>query len=125
MPMKKETQYHAWYWVAAMIAVMAIQVMFASYTQIAQIPYSEFQDDLKAGSITEVRVSGNYIQGTFKEPDKNGRTNFITTRVAPEMAQELEKYNVKFAGQIESTFLRDLLSWVIPIALFAGVWMFM
>ena len=30
------------------------------------------------------------------------------------MAQELSKYNVKFAGTIESTFLRDLLSWVIP-----------
>src|SRR5229473_2846162 len=125
MPMKTETQYHAWYWIAAMVAVMVIQAIFASYTQIAQIPYSEFQDDLKAGKITEVRVSGNYIQGKFKEPDQNGRTDFITTRVAPETAQELSKYNVKFAGAIESTFLRDLLSWVIPVALFAGVWMFM
>jgi cell division protease FtsH len=124
MPTKKETQYHAWYWIAAMVGVMVIQAVFASYTQIAQIPYSEFEDDLKAGSITEVRVSGNYVQGTFKAPDKNGHTNFITTRVAPEMAQELEKYNVKFAGAIESTFLRDLLSWVIPVALFAAVWMF-
>jgi cell division protease FtsH len=124
MPMKKETQYHAWYWIAAMIGVMAIQAVFASYTQIAQIPYSEFEDDLKAGSISEVRVSGNYVQGTFKEPDKSGRSSFITTRVAPEMAQELEKYNVKFAGAIESTFVRDLLSWVVPVALFAGVWMF-
>ncbi len=125
MPMKTETQYHAWYWIAAMVAVMVIQAVFASYTQIAQIPYSEFQDDLKAGKITEVRVSGNYIQGKFKEPDQNGRTDFITTRVDPETAQELSKYNVKFAGAIESTFLRDLLSWVIPVALFAGVWMFM
>src|SRR5713101_2990710 len=125
MPTNKETQYHAWYWIAAMVAVMVIQAIFASYTQIAQIPYSEFQDDLKAGKITEVRVSGNYIQGKFKEPDQNGRTDFITTRVDPETAQELSKYNVKFAGAIESTFLRDLLSWVIPVALFAGVWMFM
>jgi len=125
MPMKKETQYHAWYWIAAMVAVMVIQVIFASYTQIAQLPYSEFQDDLKAGKIAEVRVSGNYVQGKFTEPDSQGRSEFITTRVDPEMAQELAKYNVKFAGQIESTFLRDLLSWVIPIALFAGVWMFM
>ncbi len=122
--MKKETQYHTWYWIAAMVAVMLIQAVFASYTQIAQIAYSDFQDDLKAGNIVEVRVSGNYIQGTFKQPDKNGHTNFITTRVAPEMAQELEKYNVKFAGAIESTFLRDLLSWIVPIALFLGVWMF-
>ncbi len=123
--MKKETQYHAWYWLAAMVGVMLIQAVFASYTQIAQIPYSEFQDDLKAARIAEVRVSGNYIQGKFTAPDPKGRTDFITTRVDTEMAQELTKYNVKFAGQIESTFVRDLLSWVVPIALFAGVWMFM
>src|SRR5688572_14772264 len=123
MPIKKETQYHAWYWVAAIVAVMLIQAVFAAYTQIAQIPYSEFQDDLKAGRIAEVRVSGNYIQGKFKEPDAKNRTDFITTRVDIETAQELSKYNVKFAGAIESTFLRDLLSWVVPIALFAGVWM--
>src|SRR5216684_242206 len=125
MPTNKETQYHAWYWIAAMVAVMTIQVIFASYTQIAQIPYSEFQNDLKAGKITEVRVSGNYIQGKLTVPDQQGRSEFITTRVDTEIAQELEKYNVKFAGAIESTFLRDLLSWVIPVALFAGVWMFM
>src|SRR5690242_18127505 len=125
MPMKKETQYHAWYWVAVMGAVLAIQAIFASYTQIAQIPYSEFQDDLKAGKISEVRVSGNYIQGKFKEADEQGRGEFITTRVDQQTAKELEQYNVKFAGAIESTFLRDILSWVIPVALFAGVWMFM
>src|SRR6476660_9049382 len=125
MPTKKETQYHAWYWIAAMAAVLIIQAIFASYTQIQTIPYSEFQDDLKAGKIAEVRVSGNYIQGKFKEPDAKSRTDFITTRVDLETAQELSKYNVTFAGAIESTFWRDLLSWVVPIALFAGVWMFM
>jgi cell division protease FtsH len=125
MPMKKETQYHAWYWIAAMAAVMLIQAVFASYTQVAQIPYSEFQNDLKAGKISEVRVSGNYIQGKFKEPDKNGYSEFITTRVDPEIAEQLDKYGVTFAGHIESTLLRDLLSWILPIVLFFGVWVFM
>ncbi|HEX3537341.1 MAG TPA: ATP-dependent zinc metalloprotease FtsH [Stellaceae bacterium] len=123
--MKKETQYHTWYWFAAFLALMVIQWVWAGYTQISVIPYSEFQDDLKAGKIQEVRVSGNYIQGTLKQPDAQGRTQFYTTRVDPQTAQELEKYNVKYAGQIESTFLRDLLSWVIPVALFFGVWWFM
>src|SRR5438093_6398152 len=123
--MNKETQYHAWYWIAAMAAVMAIQAIFASYTQVAQIPYSEYQDDLKAAKIAEVRVSGSYIQGKFKEPDPQGRSDFITTRVDQQTAKELEQYNVKFAGAIESTFLRDVLSWVIPIVLFFGVWMLM
>jgi cell division protease FtsH len=123
--MNKETQYHAWYWVAAIAALMIIQAIWTSYTQVSVIPYSDFQTDLKDGKVSEVRVSGNYIQGKFKEADKNGRIDFITTRVDPEIAGQLEKYNVKFAGQIESTFLRDLLSWVVPIALFFGVWMFM
>src|SRR4051812_1659371 len=121
----KETTYHAWYWVAAIILVLIIQAVFASYTQIAQIPYSQFQDDLKAGKISEVRVSGNYIQGKLKAPDAQGRTEFITTRVDPEIAQELGKYDVKFAGTIESTFVRDLLSWIVPIGLFFGIWYFM
>ncbi len=125
MPMKKETQYHAWYWIVAMVAVLVIQALFASYTQIAQIPYSAFQNDLKDGKISEVRVSGNYIQGKYKAPDKQGRTDFITTRVDAQIATQLDKYGVTFAGQIESTFLRDLLSWVIPVALFFGVWWFM
>jgi cell division protease FtsH len=125
MPMKKETKYHAWYWLAAIAAMLIIQAVFSAYTQIAQIPYSEFQDDLKAGNVGEVRVSGNYIQGKFKKPDDKGRTEFITTRVDPDMAGELTKYNVRFAGAIESTFLRDLLSWIVPVALFFGVWWFM
>ena len=37
----------------------------------------------------------------------------------------MAKYNVKFAGTIESTFLRDLLSWIVPIGLFFGIWYFM
>src|SRR4029079_1779723 len=125
MPVKKETQYHAWYWIAAMAVLLIIQLVFAAYTQVRPIPYSEFQDDLKAGKIAEVRVSGNYIQGKFKEPDKQGYSDFIKTRDDAENAGELSKYNVKFAGAIESTFLRDLLSWIIPVALFFGVWWFM
>src|SRR3979490_1906561 len=125
MPIKKETQYHTWYWIAAIAAGMVIQAFFASFTQIQTIPYSEFQDDLKAGKIAEVRVSGNYIQGKFKAPDPKGYTDFITTRVDAPTAEELSKYNVKFAGAIESTLLRDLLSWLIPVGLFFGVWWFM
>src|SRR5258708_21101778 len=125
MPIKKETQYHAWYWIAAMGGMMVIQAVFASYTQVQTIPYSEFQDDLKAGKIAEVRVSGNYIQGKFKEPDKSGYSDFITTPVDAPTAEELSKYNVKFAGAIESTLLRDLLSWLVPIGVFFGVWWFM
>ena len=62
------------------------------------------------------------MQGTLKEPLPSGQKQFVTTRVDPEIAGELEKYGVRFTGQIQSTFLRDLLSWVMPTLLFFGLW---
>ena len=49
---------------------------------------------------------------------------FITTRVTPDLARDLAEHGVVVTGQIESTFLRDLLSWIIPMVLFVGLWLF-
>lgn len=122
--MNKKTQFHVWYWVAAFFALMLFQYFFATTQQVAQIPYSQFETDLQAGKIAEVSVSDRFIQGRYREP-QNERPYFVTTRVEQDLAQQLQQHGVVVTGQIESTFLRDILSWVIPVALFIGVWMFM
>lgn len=124
MEMNKKTQFDIGYWIAAFFILMAIQYFFATATQVARIPYSQFEADLRAGKIAEVAVSDRFIQGRYKQP-QNDNAYFVTTRVEPDLAQQLQEYGVVVAGQIESTFLRDLLSWLIPVALFASVWMFM
>ena len=121
--MDKKTQFNIWYWIAAFFGLMVFQYLFATATQVAQIPYSEFQTYLSQGRIAEVAVSDRFIQGRFTEP-VDGRPMFITTRVEPDLARDLQQHDVVVTGQIESTFLRDLLSWVIPVALFVGLWMF-
>ncbi len=123
--MNGKTQFNLWYWVAAFIGMMVFQMVFSTATQVAQIPYSEFETYLAAGRIAEVQVSDNYVQGTFRQPLDGGQTQFITTRVEPGLADQLRQYDVVVTGQIESTFLRDLLSWILPMALFIGVWMFL
>jgi cell division protease FtsH len=80
---------------------------------------------MKEGRIKEISVSSNTIQGTYKEPQAGGRTRFVTTRVDPELAKDLSQYDVRFTGVTESTFLRDILSWVIPALVFYVVWMFL
>ena len=77
-----------------------------------------------AGKVQEVRVSGDYIEGDWKMPEKDGKRNFVTTRVAPELADQLQKYNVRYSGEVQNTFLSTLLSWVVPTAIFFGLWMF-
>ena len=122
--MNKQQQWHAWYVVAAVIGVSIIAQLWSYSHTVATIPYSEFLSDLNSGKIAEVRVSGDYIEGNWKEPPKNGVKSFVTTRVAPDIAAELEKNHVRFSGQVENTFLSTLLSWVIPTLLFFGLWVF-
>jgi cell division protease FtsH len=119
--MNKQAQFHVWYLILAIISVVAIQQFWARSQQIDVVPYSQFLDDLKGGKLAEVRVSGDYIEGSFKTP-QNGKQQFLTTRVPPDIANELQQYGVRFAGTIQSTFLTDLLSWVVPTLLFFGLW---
>ncbi|UUP19540.1 ATP-dependent zinc metalloprotease FtsH [Nitratireductor thuwali] len=123
MEMDRKTQFNIWYWIAAFFILMAFQYLFTTATQVAQIPYSQFEAYLDEGRIAEVAVSDRFIQGTFTQP-VDGRPMFVTTRVEPELAQRLRERGVVVTGQIESTFLRDLLSWVVPVVLFVGIWMF-
>ncbi len=123
MEMNKKTQFNIWYWIAAFFLLMAFQYFFTTATQVTQIPYSQFETYLDEGRIAEVAVSDRFIQGTFKQP-VDGRPMFITTRVEPDLARQLQERGVVVTGQIESTFLRDLLSWIVPVLLIVGIWMF-
>jgi cell division protease FtsH len=51
---------------------------------------------------------------------------FDTVRVEdPDLMRDLAKHGVKVTGVVESTFWRDALSWLVPIALFGAFWAFM
>ena len=121
--MDKRTQFHVWYIVAAIIGILLLQQLWTQSQQVSVLPYSQFLDDLKGGKIAEVSVSGDYIEGSYKQPE-NGRQRFVTTRVAPDIAKELQQYNVKFSGSVQSNLLSNILSWVLPTLLFFGVWFF-
>ncbi|MER8637759.1 ATP-dependent zinc metalloprotease FtsH [Mesorhizobium sp. M1365] len=118
----RKTQFNIWYWIAAFVGVMVVQYIYATTQHVAQIPYSQFETLLNAGKIAEVQVSDRFIQGRFKEP-QDGRPLFITTRVEPNLARDLQEHGVTVTGQVESTFLSDLLSWVVPVLVFFGLWM--
>ncbi|WP_425473261.1 ATP-dependent zinc metalloprotease FtsH [Verticiella sediminum] len=119
--MDRKTQFNLWYWVLAMLGLMVFQSIYTSTQHTARIPYSEFLAQVDQGRIAEVAVSDTYVRGTYTSP-QDGRTHFITTRVPPDLADDLRERGVVVSGEIESTLLRDILSWVLPLALFIGVW---
>jgi len=123
--MDKKTTFNVWYFVAAFAGILLLQSLIAGFAGTKPIAYSEFQQLLRDNKVAEVAVSDRFISGALKEPLSTGESRFTTTRVDDSFAEELGRFGVKVTGQIESTFLRDLLSWVVPVALFAGLWFFL
>src|SRR5215211_6450392 len=123
--MDKKARFNVAYAIAAFLGILLIQYVITTTQKIAPVPYSQFQQLLREGKVAEIGVSDRFIQGKLKEPLPDGKSQFVTTRVDPEFAQELQKYGVTYTGQIESTFFRDLLSWILPVLLFFGLWTYL
>ncbi len=125
--MKKHYKFSIWYVLLGIWVVLLVQSYIASMLAVPTIPYSQFLNQLKAGNITEVAITANQIQGKVKvDPNNPGEQKaFKTIRVDPELSKTLEQYPVIFKGEIESTWMRDLFSWVFPLLLFVGIWYFL
>ena len=122
--MEKKNQIHLWYAIAAFVLILMFQSWYESYRQYEPISYSEFETLLEDGQVKQVWVKQNSVEGEFKAPSPQGRQYFVTNRVDPDIAQMLSKYGVEFTGVTESTFFRDLLSWILPALIFVGIWVF-
>ena len=121
--MKKEHKFSLFYILLAVWAVLLIQSYIASMMSSQVIPYSQFLKLLKDGKVSEVAITANRIEGKMKVEGKPGEPQpFRTIRVDADLSELLDKYQVTFKGEVESTFLRDLFSWVFPIIIFFGIW---
>jgi cell division protease FtsH len=125
--MEKHHKFSMWYVLLGVWVVLIIQNALFSAFSVKTIPYSEFLKALSENRVTEVAITSNMIQGRMTDTTGSSGAGqlFRTIRVDPEISNLLSGHNVTFKGEIESTFVRDLLSWVIPIFLFVGVWYFM
>jgi cell division protease FtsH len=94
--------------------------------KVEELPYSEFKKLVVGGKVAEVSVTNQVLTGKLKpEGESKEQKSFATVRVEdPDLVRELNQHGVTFTGIIESTFWRDLLSWVVPVALFVGIWFF-
>ncbi|MFY9642808.1 MAG: ATP-dependent zinc metalloprotease FtsH [Rhodomicrobium sp.] len=121
--MEKKHQFNLTYLLIAFGLLLLFQSWWAGYSQVEPIPYSQFQDLLKNKEIEKVVVGPSQIEGEFKTP-QNGKKYFTTTQVNPVIADELQKYGITYTGSTGQSFLRDILSWVLPILIFFGIWAF-
>ncbi len=125
--MKKQHRFSIWYALLGVWLVLLLHNLIASAFLVKTIPYSEFIGLLESGQVSEIAISKDDIQGKYVDSaDGAGKeVLFRTVRVDPEISQLLEDNNVAYSGRIQSNFLGTVMSWLIPIGLFFGIWLFM
>jgi cell division protease FtsH len=124
--MTKRVSFSIWYVLLAIMAVVIVHDFILALHQVEELPYSEFKKLVVEGKVAEVSVTTYVLTGKLKpEGESKEQKAFATVRVEdPDLVRELNQHGVIFSGVIESTFWRDVLSWVIPVALFGGLWFF-
>ena len=123
--MEKKDQWNIGYWIVAGLLLLTLQNYWQAAKTVEPVPYSEFEKALAEGRVAEVLVSDRTVTGHLKSPDSRGKTTIVATRVEPDLAERLSKYDVPYARVVESTWLRDVLSWILPAVAFFGVWFFL
>ena len=123
--MEKKNQWNTGYWIVALLLLLSLQSYWQTAKTVEPVPYSEFEKALAEGRVAEVLVSDRTVTGRLKSPDSRGKTTIVATRVEPDLADRLSKYDVPYARVLESTWLRDVLSWILPAVAFFGVWFFL
>lgn len=122
--MDKQTKLNLWYLTVALFVLLLFQGLWSQYDHVTTVPYSAFEAYLKEGRITEVVITSRSVQGTLQDSTQDKPRHVVANRVDPGLASRLEQYNVPFSAATENTFVSSLLSWIIPITLFFGLWMF-
>ena len=109
------------YWALAFALVLGVQTLWQGVQQTETVPYSQFEQALSEGRIAQVIVTDNSLLGRLKVPEGH-KTQLTTVRVDRELAAWLDGFNVPYSRIVESGFLREILSWVLPSLVFFGLW---
>jgi cell division protease FtsH len=109
-----------WYIGGALLAFALFQFWF-NYRSVTELSYSEMLASLAAGRIAEVAITETVIEGRFKQTE-NGYDYFVTRRVDPELQKLFGDAGVPVRGGTDQNWLSALLSWILPVLVFAGIW---
>jgi len=119
-----KAHFSIWYFVMALFIFSYLQQYYLS-KKVETISYSQFKQYVADGSLSDLTIGPETINGTLKGKDKQSDEEFITVRVDdPGLVADLDSHKVNYSGHYESKFLSNVLSWVIPIGIFFLIWRF-
>jgi cell division protease FtsH len=134
-----------WY-VLAIIAILVIIQLYSTTKQTVEISYSEFRHLVELKDVADLAISSETITGTLlpggvdalakerKQPDlpqklkkqfENKVLMFSTVRLEDRnLVPLLEKQGIKYRAVRENTWVASALSWLLPMGLLIGIWIY-
>ncbi len=129
-----------WYLLAGLFVVVLLY-SYGLYEAPQEISYSQFKALLNAGKVTDLVLTPDEVQGRLTDLEVDNilsseqvshfkrwgqrELRFRAVRVEdPKLVEVLEAKGIPFAGRTASTWLMNIVSWVLSVALFIGIWLF-
>ena len=123
--MDKKYRFSIWYLIFAFWLLIMLQELYVASQHMNEVPYSQFKSWVLQEKVAEVAITDTMINGKLK-PEREGEEPqwFRTIRVNdPDLVRLLEEHQIEYAGVVVSTLWKDVASWVIPILIFVGIWL--
>ncbi len=129
-PSKKPLVYYCIMVTVIMLLLNALVFPALMEAQVVEVGYSEFLQMVDDGKVKQVARDEVERLITFLAVDENGRERVYKTGIWPDesLRERLENAGVEFAAAIptqSSPLLTFLLTWILPILIFAALGQFM
>jgi cell division protease FtsH len=142
--MERKTQFSIGYFLLVFFALLLLQNYFFM-RHVQDISYSEFRKLVQEGKVDDLVISSNIIRGKMREgasdiisamrgdPSlkehfgkmKEEGHSFSTVRMEDaELVKVLEDNGIQYTAQLENTWFKTILSWIVPMLIFFGIWGF-
>lgn len=116
------------FWLYVLLGIFVLSLLAGGEKPYGQeIPYSQFLTLVNESKVEKAVVTQHFINGTLKEDDKKIGKYFVTIPLWDEaLTKNLQDHKVEYVVRSgDNWFSNMLFNWVIPIAIFAGIWMWL
>ena len=139
---KKKISFSLIYFLIALLSIFLLQRYFL-VRDVVTISYSEFKVLLAEKLVDDLQISKDIMEGRLlagaseqilslrREKDEQEIkhvkrvTIFSVVRMEdPDLVKELGEKGIRYAAEREVTWVKTLLSWVIPLLIFVAIWGF-
>lgn len=123
-PSQRKVRFSLWYFVIAMLFLIWFQGYMGGL-QREKVTYSDFKQWVREGKVENLVVGPETISGNVKD-EKGLLKPFVSVRVEdPELVRELQEKGIKFSGYIDNKWIALIISWLLPLAIFGFIWLYM